>query len=258
MFTAILGQLTVIGNDLVTEQQAPAYRQWVADYLRPVIAELGWTPAPDESDERKQLRAGVVNVLGYIARDEETLRKARELTELALKDPSAVDPTLAETVVPLAAIHGDAALLGKMKAAIAEAKSPGQYYRYLYALIAFEDPALRKEAFAAALSADMRSQDLPHFVGSMFEKPIRRARSVGLRQDQLERAAEEIHAVGRRLARGFHRQPVRRQTAPGRAALLRRAPGAGVRALAGHGPREDRHVCGDAHPADAQLRGMVE
>ena len=175
VFNAILEQLAVIGQELVTDEQAPAYRKWVADYLRPVVAELGWTPAADESDERKQLRAGVVYVLGYIARDGETLSKARELTELALKDPSAVDPTLAETVIPLAALNGDAALLAKMKTAIAEAKSPGQYYRYLYALIAFEDPALRKEAFAAALAPEMRSQDLPHFVGSMFEKPLRRA-----------------------------------------------------------------------------------
>ncbi len=174
VFTAIRGQLTVIGQELVTEQQAPAYRKWVAQYLYPIMDEVGWTPAPGESDERKQLRAGVVHVLGYIARDDQTLRKARELTELALQDPTAVDATLAETVVPLAAIRGDAALLDKMKVAIAEAKSPAQYYRYLYALIAFEDPALRKEAFAAALSPNMRSQDLPHFVGSMFEKEWRR------------------------------------------------------------------------------------
>lgn len=174
VFNAILDQLTVIGQELVTEQQAPAYRKWVAQYLRPIIDEIGWTPAPGESDERKQLRASVVNVLGYIARDEQTLRKARQLTELALDNPSAVDATLAEAVVPLAAIHGDAALLERMKVAIAEAKSPGLYYRYLNALIAFEDPVLRKEAFAAALSPSMRSQDLPHFVGSMFEKPWRR------------------------------------------------------------------------------------
>jgi aminopeptidase N/puromycin-sensitive aminopeptidase len=174
VMNAILGQLSVIGQELVTEEQAPAYRGWVSDYLKPMIAEMGWTPAKDESDERKQLRAGVLNVLGLIGRDEETLAKARELTELALKDPGAVDPTLTETVVPLAAIHGDAELLAKMKKAIAEAKSPGQYYRYLYALISFEDPALRKEAFAAALAPEMRSQDLPHYVGSMFEKPVRR------------------------------------------------------------------------------------
>jgi hypothetical protein len=62
-----------------------------------------------------------------------------------------------------------------MKAARAAAKSPGDYYRYLYALVAFEDPALAKEAFAAALSPEMRSQDLPHYVSSLFEKPERRA-----------------------------------------------------------------------------------
>ncbi|MDP9194312.1 MAG: M1 family metallopeptidase [Acidobacteriota bacterium] len=171
--TVILDQLTVIGQDLVSEEQQPAYRRWVTAYLRPIMSELGWTAAR-ESDERKQLRAGVVHVLGNIGRDAETLRKARELTEAALKNPGAVDGTLIDVVVPLAAIQGDAALLAKIKRAMAESKSPSDYYRYLYALIAFEAPALRNEAFAAALSPEMRTQDLPRFVGSMFEKPERR------------------------------------------------------------------------------------
>jgi aminopeptidase N len=170
----VLDQLTVIGRDLVSEEQQPAYRRWVTAYLRPLMSELGWS-STQESDERKQIRAGVVNVLGYIGRDPETLRKARELTEAALKNPGAVDGTLLDVVVPLAAIQGDAALLAKMKRAMSEAKSPSDYYRYLYALIAFEAPALRNEAFAAALSTEMRSQDLPHFVGSMFERSERRA-----------------------------------------------------------------------------------
>jgi aminopeptidase N len=172
--TAILGQLTVINDDLVMSDQAPAYRRWVAAYLRPMMSEVGWTSAPGESDEQKQLRAAVVNVLGYVARDEETLRKARELTDAAMREPGSVDATLLETVLPLAAMNGDAALLQRMKTAMAEAKSPADYYRYLYAMIAFEDPALQKEAYAAALSPDMRSQDLPHFVGSLFEKPLHR------------------------------------------------------------------------------------
>lgn len=171
---AILFQLTTIGEDLVTEQQAPAFRNWVAAYLKPILEEVGWTSTAGESDERKQLRAGVVGVLGSIARDEETLRKARELTEAALKDPTAVDATLVGVVVPLAAIHGDAALLQKLKAGMAEAKSPDVYYRYLYALIAFEDPALQNEAFAAAIAPEMRAQDMPHYIESMFENPHRR------------------------------------------------------------------------------------
>ena len=172
---AIVEKLYAIGQDLLTEAQAPAYRRWVAAYLRPMIAEIGWTPAAGEPDERKRLRADIVRILGEIARDAETLRKARELTELALRDTNAVDATLLDVVVPLAARNGDAALLQKFKAAMAASQSPGQYYRYLYALISFEDPALAKEAYAAALSADMRSQDLPGFIESMFETPERRA-----------------------------------------------------------------------------------
>jgi aminopeptidase N len=172
---AILSKLEVIGQDLVTEQQAPAYRRWVAAYLNPMLAELGWTPKAGEPDERKRLRSSLVGILGDIAQDDQTLRKARELTELALRDPNAVDATLLDVVVPLAAKRGDAALLQKFKAAIAAAKSPGEYYRYLYALIAFEDPALAKEAYATALSPDMRAQDLPGYIDSMFEKPERRA-----------------------------------------------------------------------------------
>ncbi|HEU4887837.1 MAG TPA: M1 family metallopeptidase, partial [Thermoanaerobaculia bacterium] len=171
----ILSKLEIIGENLTSAEQAPAYRRWVAAYLRPMIAEIGWTPVAGEPDERKRLRSSIVSILGEIAHDDETLRKARELTELALRDPNAVDATLLDIVVPLAAKKGDAALLQKFKAAMAAAKSPGEYYRYLYALIAFEEPALAKEAYAAALSADMRAQDLPGFMESMFQKPERRA-----------------------------------------------------------------------------------
>ena len=170
----IIVKLDIIGQYLMTAEQAPAYRRWVAAYLRPMIAEIGWTPAAGEPDERKRLRASIVWTLGEIARDDETLGKARELTELALRDPNAVDTTLLDQVALLAALKGDAALLQKYKAAIAASKSPGQYYRYLHALISFEDPALAKEAYAAALSADMRSQDLPGFIELMFQKPERR------------------------------------------------------------------------------------
>jgi aminopeptidase N/puromycin-sensitive aminopeptidase len=80
-------------------------------------------------------------------------------------------------VVPLAAQKGDSALLEKYKTAMAASKSPGEYYRYLHALVSFEDPALANAAYAAALSSEMRNQDLPGFLETMFAKPRRRAES---------------------------------------------------------------------------------
>jgi aminopeptidase N/puromycin-sensitive aminopeptidase len=171
----IVDQLTAIGLDLVTEAEAPAYRRWLAAYLRPIMSEIGWTPKAGEPDEMKRMRAKVVSTLGYVARDEETLRRARELTTLALNDPTSVDPTLLDVVVDLAAIDGDAAFFQQINEARKHAKSPHDYYRDLNALLAFENPDLRKQAFAMALSPEMRNQDLPDYVGRMFDKPEERA-----------------------------------------------------------------------------------
>ncbi|HYC58691.1 MAG TPA: M1 family metallopeptidase [Thermoanaerobaculia bacterium] len=165
---AILTKLAAIRQDLLTEEQAPVFRRWVAAYLRPMIAELGWTPVAGEPDERKRLRSSVVRVLGHVARDEETLAKARELTELSLREPGSVDATLLDVVVSLAAINGDAALMQKLKSAMAESKSPGEYYRYRFAMLAFEEPALVQEAYRVAISPEMRNQDLPGYIESMF------------------------------------------------------------------------------------------
>jgi aminopeptidase N len=173
--STIVGQLGAVGEDVVSEAQRPAYRRWLASYLRPIVNDIGWTPKEGEADEQKRLRAAVLSVLGYDGRDEETLRRARELTEMALKDPASVDPTLLDVVVNLAAMQGDAALFERMKTARSEAKSPAEYYRYLNALLAFEDPALRKEAYAEALSPEMRNQDLPYYLGGMLDRPPFRA-----------------------------------------------------------------------------------
>jgi aminopeptidase N len=175
--STIVDQLDGIGLNLVSEAQLPAYRRWLSAYLRPIIDEVGWTPKPGESDEQKRIRGTVIFSLGYVARDEEALRRARELTDLAMKDPAAVDPTLIDVVVPLAALQGDPALFERMKAARAQAKTPAEYYRYLYVLLAFEDPELRKQAYALAISPEMRNQDLPGYIGGMLESPTRQAQA---------------------------------------------------------------------------------
>jgi len=171
--TLIFDQLGYIGEHLVSAEQLPAYRAWLASYLRPIVNDIGWTPKTGEPDERKRMRGGLLEVLGFVARDEETLRRARELTDLALKDPTAVDPNLLDVVVPLAALNGEAALFAQFVEARAKAKSPSEYYRYLYGLLSFEDPELQAKAFAMTLSPEMRNQDLPGYVGAMLEKEER-------------------------------------------------------------------------------------
>src|SRR5262249_4703770 len=46
------------------------------------------------------------------------------------------------------------------KAAMKNAKSPQEYYRYFYALAAFPEPALTKQTMESTLTSDVRGQDL--------------------------------------------------------------------------------------------------
>ncbi len=167
----ILGTLSNIGLNLVTDANRPRYEAWVASYLRPLADDLGWDAKPGESDEDKQLRSSVIGTLGYIGNDQATLQRARSLAEKALSDPRAVDPSLMNVVFQLAAYSGDATWYDKLKSQLAQAKTPQEYYRYLFSLGAFRQPELHSRSLEYAISADMRNQDMPGFLGSLMGNP---------------------------------------------------------------------------------------
>ena len=167
----IVDQLSSIGANLVSDAQQPAFRSWVAGYVRPIVNEIGWSGPAGESDEQKRLRASVIWTLGYVARDEETLRRSRELALQELAKPNSVEGTLIGNVVSLAAIGGDAQLFDRMQRAMKTTSSPQEYRRYQSSLAAFADPALQQRAFALAIAPEMRNQDLPGYVRSLLSYP---------------------------------------------------------------------------------------
>ncbi|HXG58844.1 MAG TPA: M1 family metallopeptidase [Thermoanaerobaculia bacterium] len=164
----ILGQFAGVESTLVGEEAREPFRAWLRDWLRPLAAELGWDPAPGESDEQKQLRASVLGTLGGAAMDEATLARARDLASKAIDEPSAVDGSLLDTVFHLASLSGDEAWFDTLKEHLPKAKTPHEYYRYLYSLTAFRQPELHARALELALSPAMRNQDLPRFLGAML------------------------------------------------------------------------------------------
>ena len=170
----IVDELGAIDATLVSDAQRPSFQRWVAAYARPILADVGWTGAADESDEQKRLRSSIIYTLGYVARDEETLRHARELTLQELAKPNSVEGTLVDTVVALAAAGGDAALFDRMERAMKSTPSPQAHRRYQNSLPAFTDPALQRRAFALAIAPEMRNQDLPGYVRTMLAYPTSR------------------------------------------------------------------------------------
>ncbi len=170
MFT-LTGRLDYIGDYLLNDATRPKYQAWVRRLLRPTAQQLGWQPRASEGDELRSLRAYVLMTLGRTGRDSEARAEARKLAEQYLADPKSVDATLADTVLSLAALDGDAALYEKYLAKMEAAAEPEERERYQDALTFFTDPALVRRSLEYAVSGKMRNQDSPGFIAGILEKP---------------------------------------------------------------------------------------
>jgi aminopeptidase N len=173
--SAVMEELTkhllFISDYLVTDSDSGAYQEWVRRLLTPAARELGWQPAAGESDNRKTLRAYILDALGYSGRDPQTLAEAGRLAHLALENPHAVDASIAGTVFHLAAMNGDASLYDKMLARMRRAPSPEERAVLMRALSEFRDPKLLERTLRLALTPEIRSQDMAFLISDVVENP---------------------------------------------------------------------------------------
>jgi aminopeptidase N len=164
-------EVEYIGTYLVSEPDRASYQAWIRGLLSPVAKELGWQPAPNENDNRKELRAFVLYTLGHAGRDPETLAAGRKLAMKALRSPGSVDPSLLDSAFGLAALNGDAAFYDQILAQLKANDSPEQYYRYFYTLAQFSDPKLLQRTLDYALTPAVRSQDTLGLIASVMGNP---------------------------------------------------------------------------------------
>jgi aminopeptidase N/puromycin-sensitive aminopeptidase len=175
----VTGPLTTIAHYLTTAQTRPRYEQFVQGLLRPLFAEVGITATPGEDDDRRSLRAVVIEALGEAGNDPEVAKRAREELDKALAATAPLESTAAEAIISVAARHGDAALFDALLAASRRATSPSERYRYLYGLAEFEDSGLVQRGLELALSDEIRSQDTSSYLGRFLLNPKSSQRAWG-------------------------------------------------------------------------------
>ena len=170
LFDEAAGRIGVIHNRIAAPADRAAFEKWVRDFLRPVADELGETPVPGESDDRKALRADVFANLAAYGRDPRLLAMSRALSEQYMRNPSSVDAGLAGGALEVAAIVGDADLYDQYIQHMKTAKTPEEYYNYFSALGRFPSPELAKRTFEFVLSPEVKNQDLGFMFGT-FANP---------------------------------------------------------------------------------------
>jgi aminopeptidase N len=177
VLSALTSPFAFMREYLTTDATRPKLETFVRTLLEPLFHELGFTAAAGDSDDRRELRAIVVDALGATADDPDVIRQSRAALDRALAGGPALDPTLADAVVTIAARHGDEKLYEALLSAADRTSSPEEHYRYLYAIAEFREPALIDRGLGYALSPQMRSQDAAIYLSRFMANPAARPKA---------------------------------------------------------------------------------
>jgi aminopeptidase N len=193
------GRFGEIHDSIVTAGERGAFEKWVRDFLRPMATELGESPTPGESDDRRGLRSDVFATLAVYGRDPQLLAKSRTLVEQYMRNSNSVEAALAGNALGISALDGNAALYDKYLEHMKSAKTPEEYYNYFGALTNFPNPELAKRTMEFALGPDVKNQDL-FFVGGLFGNPDTQATAWELFKNNFPALKEK---AGASLSGGF-------------------------------------------------------
>ena len=158
--------LRYINNYLTTPQDEHEFQAWVRKFASPLAQELGWKPKTGESDDVKELRPHVFTILGLVGGDRPVLEQADSVAREYLRAPESVDPSMAGTVLRLAARNGKEDLYDLYMQRMEHPKTPQEYGNLLRSLTYFPEPQLQQRTLEFAMSSKVRSQDTGTIVGA--------------------------------------------------------------------------------------------
>lgn len=141
--------------------QSPKDRFGLRDGMKKTGAKAQTRDKDGKGDDAVALlRPHLLRWLGDIGKDPDAARLAHEQAQAFIKDPAAADPTLAGSALQVAAATGDQALFDAYRRGFEEARTPVERARFISALGAFRDPALRDQALRYALSKKVRPNEV--------------------------------------------------------------------------------------------------
>jgi len=211
---AVLTGLRRVKDTFITVETQEPFAAYVREALTPALRRFGMEKKAGETESVSALRPDLLLWLGADGGDAQVRAAALTWARAWMKDPAAVDPTVAGTALRLAALQGDRALFDEYVQRIDRSTVPTQRALLVDALGYFRDPKVVDAALAYAASGTLRPTEMfaiPGDVGSAVENQERPYQFMEQNYGLLkERLPEPVLAFMPRFAAGCSEERLQR------------------------------------------------
>lgn len=164
VWSALMGGLGTI-RALLEGTARDNFHKTLAGLYGTALERLGWEAKPGESARDSELRGTLISALGSAAKDQDAIRRSRELHAKYLEDPASIDPNVASAVARVVASNGTADDYSVYIQRFKNASTPQEERRYQTNLGGFPGEAEIANTLKLAMSGEIRTQDSPYLVG---------------------------------------------------------------------------------------------
>lgn len=160
LILAELVNYVCIPRDSMTDSSSKNYEKWVRSLLSPLKTKVnGWTESSGDSQQTRELRSHVLQLLGTLGQDKSTIKEAFDLFANYLKDRSSVNPDLNHALLSIVAYNGGEKEYQEITRLWKTAKNPADEENALFQLAAFRRTDLLRKTQQLAMSKEVKVQD---------------------------------------------------------------------------------------------------
>ena len=144
---------------IVPEKSRADFAKFVTTAFGARAKELGFKPKAGEDPQLGLTRPALLELVADRGDDKDLQKEAGDLARRWLDDPKAIDADMIDTVLGIAASHGDRGLFDRLHAEVKKTKDDNRKKHAIRAMARFRDPVIVRAALAIVLTDELDPRD---------------------------------------------------------------------------------------------------